>query len=268
MGPRSHGGAQARTARNGPWLLFPLDVRRFDRVHLEVRECGSCTPQGPCTAGSILVAPSGSLVVPRAMGRVEDHGTGRARCGMVRNRRAPRIPGGTFGHVATCDRIRAGYGRLHVVEGLASPPWRSSAKGGPEPRAIQPRPAPCAPTYTFSDGRGQARDPLLALLHGRTKPVVYGPETADGACRDDPRLGGPGPLPGLGRCLGSAAIGRCSHRSGRGSSLARGYPARRSIATAGLFAEDLEQYRDRRPEGTWFALVSAAAAGLRGVAGS
>src|SRR5882672_5978547 len=71
-------GAQARTTR-APWLLFPLDVRSFDRVSSKF---GIRKMQGrrALHRGVDLVAPRGSLVVAAREGRVTD--TGRARaCG-------------------------------------------------------------------------------------------------------------------------------------------------------------------------------------------
>src|SRR5207248_5201298 len=67
------------TPRRAPWLLFPIDVRRFEQVSSRF---GVRRMEGHrrLHRGVDLVAPSGSWVVAAREGRVTD--TGRARaCG-------------------------------------------------------------------------------------------------------------------------------------------------------------------------------------------
>src|SRR2546425_13177093 len=65
--------------RRAPWLLFPIDVRRFDRISspFGVRRLGG---HRRLHRGVDLVAPAGSLVVAAREGTVTDAGRARA-CG-------------------------------------------------------------------------------------------------------------------------------------------------------------------------------------------
>ena len=144
-----HGGAQARTART-PWLLFPLDVRRFDRVSSKF---GMRKLHGHRAVhrGVDLVAPRGSLVVAAREGRVAD--TGRARaCGWyvtVEHENSWRT---VYCHLRSDPR------RLGIVEGLRVPAMGVVGEVGSTGHSTGPH-----LHFTLLDGRGQARDPLLAL---------------------------------------------------------------------------------------------------------
>jgi murein DD-endopeptidase MepM/ murein hydrolase activator NlpD len=144
-----HRGAQARTART-PWLLFPLDVRRFDRVSSKF---GMRKLHGPRAVprGVDLVAPRGSLVVAAREGRVAD--TGRARaCGWyvtVEHENSWRT---VYCHLRSDPR------RLGIVEGLRVPAMGVVGEVGSTGHSTGPH-----LHFTLLDGRGQARDPLLAL---------------------------------------------------------------------------------------------------------
>src|SRR3989442_14262362 len=63
--------------RRAPWLLFPIDVRRFDRISspFGVRRLGG---HRRLHRGVDLVAPAGSLVVAAREGTVTDPGPARA----------------------------------------------------------------------------------------------------------------------------------------------------------------------------------------------
>src|SRR2546425_10754002 len=65
--------------RRAPWLLFPIDVRRFDRISspFGVRRLGG---HRRLHRGADLVAPAGSLVVAAREGTGTDAGRARA-CG-------------------------------------------------------------------------------------------------------------------------------------------------------------------------------------------
>src|SRR4051812_50131127 len=102
--PSTKPAAKAKAQRK-PWLFFPIDVRRFDRVSSKF---GVRRMKGhkELHRGVDLVAPPGSYVVAAREGRVAD--TGRARaCGWdvavqqanpwrsahLRRRADPRRPG-------------------------------------------------------------------------------------------------------------------------------------------------------------------------------
>src|SRR5437016_4613177 len=84
-----------------PWLLFPIDVRRFDRISspFGVRRLGG---HRRLHRGVDLVAPAGSLVVAAREGTVTD--AGRARAGGWAVARLPRhgfVAGGVGALVAS-----------------------------------------------------------------------------------------------------------------------------------------------------------------------
>ena len=144
------GGAQARTAR-APWLLFPLDVRSFDRVSSKF---GMRKMNGHRAVhrGVDLVAPRGSLVVAAREGRVADIGHARA-CGWyvtVEHENAWRT---VYCHLRSDPR------RLGIAEGLHVPAMGVVGEVGSTGHSTGPH-----LHFTLLDDRGQARDPLLALF--------------------------------------------------------------------------------------------------------
>jgi len=142
-------GAQARTTR-APWLLFPLDVRSFDRVSSKF---GIRKMQGrrALHRGVDLVAPRGSLVVAAREGRVTD--TGRARaCGWyvtVEHENSWRT---VYCHLRSDPRT------LGIVEGVRVPAMGVVGEVGSTGHSTGPH-----LHFTLLDDRGKARDPLLAL---------------------------------------------------------------------------------------------------------
>jgi len=142
-------GAQARTART-PWLLFPLDVRSFDRVSSKF---GMRKMHGrrALHRGVDLVAPRGSLVVAAREGRVADAGRARA-CGWyvtVEHENSWRT---VYCHLRSDPR------RLGIVEGLRVPAMGVVGEVGSTGHSTGPH-----LHFTLLDDRGEARDPMLAL---------------------------------------------------------------------------------------------------------
>lgn len=145
-----HQRAQARTTRT-PWLLFPLDVRSFDRVSSKF---GVRKMQGRTSLhrGVDLVAPRGSLVVAAREGRVAD--TGRARaCGWY-----VTVEHANSWRTVYCH-LRSDPRRLGIVEGLRVPAMGVVGEVGSTGHSTGPH-----LHFTLLDDRGQARDPLLALF--------------------------------------------------------------------------------------------------------
>ena len=143
-------GAQARTART-PWLLFPLDVRSFDRVSSKF---GTRKMNGRRAVhrGVDLVAPRGSLVVAAREGRVADIGRARA-CGWyvtVEHENSWRT---VYCHLRSDPR------RLGIAEGARVPAMGVVGEVGSTGHSTGPH-----LHFTLLDDRGQARDPLLALF--------------------------------------------------------------------------------------------------------
>ena len=143
-------GAQARAART-PWLLFPLDVTRFDRVSSKF---GLRRMQGRAALhrGVDLVAPRGSLVVAAREGRVADAGRARA-CGWyvtVEHENSWRT---VYCHLRSDPR------RLGIVQGLFVPAMGVVGEVGSTGHSTGPH-----LHFTLLDDRGEARDPLLALF--------------------------------------------------------------------------------------------------------
>ena len=143
-------GAQARVART-PWLLFPLDVTRFDRVSSKF---GVRRMQGRTALhrGVDLVAPRGSLVVAAREGRVADTGWARA-CGWY-----VTVEHENSWRTVYCH-LRADPRRLGIVEGLFVPAMGVVGEVGSTGHSTGPH-----LHFTLLDDRGQAHDPLLALF--------------------------------------------------------------------------------------------------------
>jgi murein DD-endopeptidase MepM/ murein hydrolase activator NlpD len=137
--------------RRDPWLLFPIDVRRFDRVSSRF---GMRRLQGrrELHRGVDLVAPQGSWVVAAREGRVAE--TGRARaCGWfvtVEHENAWRT---VYCH------LRADPRKIGISEGLHVPAMGVVGEVGNTGHSTGPH-----LHFSLLDDQGRARDPLLALF--------------------------------------------------------------------------------------------------------
>lgn len=140
---------QARTQRS-PWLLFPLDVRRFEHVssRFGMRRMAG---HRRLHRGVDLVAPSGSYVVAAREGRVSDAGRARA-CGWYV----------TVEHVngwrTVYCHLRSDPRRLGIAEGVHVPAMGVVGEVGSTGRSTGPH-----LHFSLLDDRGHARDPMLAL---------------------------------------------------------------------------------------------------------
>src|SRR3954466_4663315 len=151
--------ARAKAART-PWLLFPLDVRRFDHVSSKF---GLRRLEGhrKLHRGVDLVAPPGSWVVAAREGRGAD--TGRARaCGWyvtVEHANAWRT---VYCHLRSDPRL------LGIVQGLHVPALGGGGEVGSPGHSTGPH-----LHFSLLDDQGRARDPLLALYTpGETLQVL------------------------------------------------------------------------------------------------
>ncbi len=141
--------ASPRAART-PWLLFPIDVRRFDHVSSKF---GMRRMDGArrMHRGVDLVAPSGSWVVAAREGRVADAGRSRS-CGWyvtVEHENSWRT---IYCHLRFDPR------RLGIVEGLAVPAMGVVGEVGSTGHSTGPH-----LHFTLLDDHGHAQNPLLAL---------------------------------------------------------------------------------------------------------
>jgi len=143
-------GARPRTARS-PWLLFPIDVRRFDHVSSKF---GPRRMNGfrRLHRGVDLVAPRGSYVVAAREGRVADSGRARA-CGWYVTLQHANSWRTVYCHLRTDPR------QLGIVEGLEVPAMGVVGEVGSSGHSTGPH-----LHFTLLDERGHARDPLLALF--------------------------------------------------------------------------------------------------------
>ena len=141
--------ASPRVTRT-PWLLFPIDVRRFEHVSSKF---GLRRLEGhrKLHKGVDLVAPSGSWVVAAREGVVADAGRARA-CGW-------------YVTVAHANHWRTVYchlkfdpHRLGITEGMQVPAMGVVGEVGSTGHSTGPH-----LHFTLLDDRGQARDPLLAM---------------------------------------------------------------------------------------------------------
>ncbi len=136
--------------RRSPWLLFPIDVRRFDHVSSPF---GIRRLQGHRNLhrGVDLVAPTGSWVVAAREGTVADAGRAPA-CGWyvtVEHENGWRT---VYCHLRSDPR------RLGIVEGLRVPAMGVVGEVGSTGHSTGPH-----LHFSLLDHRGQAQDPLLAL---------------------------------------------------------------------------------------------------------
>jgi murein DD-endopeptidase MepM/ murein hydrolase activator NlpD len=133
-----------------PWLLFPIDVRRFDHVssRFGMRRLAG---HRQLHRGVDLVAPSGSWVVAAREGRVAEAGRARA-CGWyvtVVHANAWRT---IYCHLKSDPRT------LGIVQGLAVPAMGVVGEVGSTGHSTGPH-----LHFSLLDEAGQARDPLRSL---------------------------------------------------------------------------------------------------------
>lgn len=141
----------SRAAQRTPWLLFPIDVRRFDHVssRFGMRRLGG---HRRLHKGVDLVAPSGSWVVAAREGRVADAGHAKA-CGWyvtVEHKNAWRT---VYCHLKSDPR------RLGIAQGQAVPAMGVVGIVGSTGHSTGPH-----LHFSLLDDRGRPRDPLLALF--------------------------------------------------------------------------------------------------------
>lgn len=142
-------GAEPKAARS-PWLLFPIDVRRFEHVSSKF---GPRRLNGfrKLHKGVDLVAPAGSYVVAAREGTVADAGRAQA-CGWyvtVEHANAWRT---VYCHLRSDPR------KLGIVQGLAVPTMGVVGLVGSTGHSTGPH-----LHFSLIDDRGQAHDPLLSL---------------------------------------------------------------------------------------------------------
>ena len=142
--------AQGKPQARKPWLLFPLDVRRFDHVSSKF---GLRRMQGrrKLHRGVDLVAPPGSWVVAAREGRVKDTGRDRA-CGWY-----VTVEHDNGWRTVYCH-LRFDPKRLGIAEGLQVPALGVVGEVGSTGHSTGPH-----LHFSLLDDRGQPRDPLLAL---------------------------------------------------------------------------------------------------------
>jgi murein DD-endopeptidase MepM/ murein hydrolase activator NlpD len=133
-----------------PWLLFPIDVRRFEHVssRFGVRRLDG---HRSLHRGVDLVAPPGSWVVAAREGRVADAGRAKA-CGFyvtVEHANAWRT---VYCHLRSDPR------RLGLVQGMHVPAMGIVGEVGSTGHSTGPH-----LHFSLIDDQGHARDPLLAL---------------------------------------------------------------------------------------------------------
>jgi len=136
--------------RREPWLLFPIDVRRFEHLSSKF---GMRKLQGhrKLHRGVDLVAPPGSWVVAAREGRVTDAGRARA-CGWyvtVEHENGWRT---VYCHLRSDPR------RIGISEGVRVPAMGVVGEVGSTGHSTGPH-----LHFSLLDQRGEARDPLLAL---------------------------------------------------------------------------------------------------------
>jgi murein DD-endopeptidase MepM/ murein hydrolase activator NlpD len=137
--------------RRSPWLLFPIDVRRFDHVSSKfgVRRLDG---HRRLHRGVDLVAPSGSWVVAAREGRVMDSGRARA-CGWY-----VTVEHANGWRTVYCH-LRSDPRGLGIAEGLHVPAMGVVGEVGSTGHSTGPH-----LHFSLLDDRGQARDPLPALF--------------------------------------------------------------------------------------------------------
>jgi len=141
--------AESKAAR-APWLLFPIDVRRFDHVSSKF---GLRKLEGhrKLHRGVDLVAPAGPYVVAAREGTVADAGHARA-CGWY-----VTVAHANSWRTVYCH-LRSDPRKLGVVQGLAVPAMGVVGLVGSSGHSTGPH-----LHFSLLDDQGRARDPLLAL---------------------------------------------------------------------------------------------------------
>ncbi len=141
--------AEPKAARS-PWLLFPIDVRRFDHVSSKfgLRRLDG---RRRLHKGVDLVAPAGSYVVAAREGMVADAGRARA-CGWY-----VTVEHANAWRTVYCY-LRSDPRKLGVVQGLAVPAMGVVGLVGSTGHSTGPH-----LHFSLLDEHGHARDPLLAL---------------------------------------------------------------------------------------------------------
>jgi len=147
--PATKPAAKAKAQRK-PWLFFPIDVRRFDRVSSKF---GVRRMKGhkELHRSVDLVAPPGSYVVAAREGRVADTGHARA-CGWY-----VTVEHANAWRTVYCH-LRADPRRLGIEKGLFVPVMGVVGEVGSTGHSTGPH-----LHFTLLDDSGKARDPLLAL---------------------------------------------------------------------------------------------------------
>jgi murein DD-endopeptidase MepM/ murein hydrolase activator NlpD len=142
--------APATPAPRAPWLLFPIDVRRFDRVSspFGFRRLGG---HRSLHRGVDLVAPSGSWVVAAREGKVTDAGRAPA-CGWYVTMEHENGWRTVYCHLRSDPR------RLGISEGLYVPAMGIVGEVGSTGHSTGPH-----LHFSLLDHNGHARDPLPAL---------------------------------------------------------------------------------------------------------
>jgi murein DD-endopeptidase MepM/ murein hydrolase activator NlpD len=145
------GGARAKAPARKPWLLFPLDVRRFDHVSSKFGLRRLNHGRRKLHKGVDLAAPPGSWVVAAREGRVLD--TGRARaCGWY-----VTVEHDNRWRTVYCH-LRFDPRRLGIAEGMQVPALGVVGEVGSTGHSTGPH-----LHFSLLDDRGRPRDPLLAL---------------------------------------------------------------------------------------------------------
>src|SRR3954471_2831093 len=141
--------ARAKAART-PWLLFPIDVRRFDHVSSKF---GLRKLEGhrKLHRGVDLVAPSGSWVVAAREGVVAAAGRAPA-CGWY-----VTVEHANSWRTIYCH-LRGDPRKLGVVEGLHVPAMGVVGEIGSTGHSTGPH-----LHFTLLDEQGHARDPLKEM---------------------------------------------------------------------------------------------------------
>src|SRR2546426_2669898 len=136
--------------RRSPWLLFPIDVRRFEQVSSKF---GIRRLEGhrKLHRGVDLVAPPGSWVVAAREGKVADAGHARA-CGWYVTMEHENGWRTVYCHLRSDPR------RLGIVQGLTVPAMGVVGEVGSTGHSTRPH-----PHFSLLDHRGEAPDPLRAL---------------------------------------------------------------------------------------------------------
>jgi murein DD-endopeptidase MepM/ murein hydrolase activator NlpD len=134
-----------------PWLLFPIDVRRFEHVSSKF---GLRRLEGhrKLHKGVDLVAPAGSWVVAAREGIVADAGRAKA-CGWY-----VTVAHANAWRTVYCH-LRSDPRRLGIVQGLEVPAMGIVGEVGSTGHSTGPH-----LHFTLLDGQGKARDPLQALF--------------------------------------------------------------------------------------------------------